>query len=53
MRWLSLGGHFTLIKVVLEGKIVYWMALAAIPASVLTKIHKLIFNRMVRWSCTL
>jgi hypothetical protein len=32
-RWLSLGGRFTLLKVVLEGQAVYWMALAAIPAS--------------------
>jgi hypothetical protein len=37
-RWLSLGGRFTLIKAVLEGQAVYWMALAAIPALVLTKL---------------
>jgi hypothetical protein len=37
-RWLSLGGHFTLIKAVLEGQPVYWMALAAIPATVLTNL---------------
>jgi hypothetical protein len=37
-----------LIKVVLEGQAVYWMALAAIPATVLTKLRKLIFNFL--WS---
>jgi hypothetical protein len=47
-RWLSLGGRFTLLKVVLEGQAVYWMALAAIPASVLTKLCKMMFNFL--WS---
>jgi hypothetical protein len=37
-RWISLGGWYTLIKSVLEGQPVYWMALAAIPATVLTKL---------------
>jgi hypothetical protein len=47
-RWLSLGGRFTLIKVVLEGQPVYWMALAAIPATVLTKLRRLTYNFL--WS---
>jgi hypothetical protein len=47
-RWLSLGGRFTLIKVVLEGQPVYWMALAAIPATVLDKLRKLTYNFL--WS---
>jgi hypothetical protein len=47
-KWLSLGGRFTLLKVVLEGQAVYWMALAAIPASVLTKLCKMMFNFL--WS---
>jgi hypothetical protein len=38
-RWLSLGGRFTLIKVVLEGQPVYWMALAAIPTTVIDKLR--------------
>jgi hypothetical protein len=47
-RWLSLGGRFTLVKYVLESQLVYWMALAAIPASILEKIRKLIFSFL--WS---
>jgi hypothetical protein len=47
-RWISLGGWYTLIKSVLEGQPVYWMALAAIPAAVLTKLRKLFFNFL--WS---
>jgi hypothetical protein len=47
-RWLSLGGCFTLLKVVLEGQAVYWMALATIPASFLTKLHKMMFKFL--WS---
>jgi hypothetical protein len=47
-RWLSLGGRFILIKAVLESQPVYWMALAAIPVSVLNKIRQLIFNFL--WS---
>jgi hypothetical protein len=39
---------FYLLKVVLEGKVVYWMALAAIPASVLNKLCKMMFNFL--WS---
>jgi hypothetical protein len=48
MRWLSFRGNFTPIKAVLEGKPIYWMALAAILATVLTKLHKLIYNFL--WS---
>jgi hypothetical protein len=47
-RWLSLGGRFVLIKVVLESQPVYWMALAAIPVSVLNKIRQIIFTFL--WS---
>jgi hypothetical protein len=47
-RWLTLGGRFTLVKSVLEGQPVYWMALAAIPVSILEKIRKLMFNFL--WS---
>jgi hypothetical protein len=47
-RWLSLGGRFTLIKAVLECQPVYWMALAAIPVSVLDKLRKLTYNFL--WS---
>jgi hypothetical protein len=43
-HWLSLGGRYTLIKAVLEGQPVYWMALAAIPVTVLHKLRKLSFN---------
>ena len=42
-RWLTLGGLCTLAKTVLETQSVYWMALAAVPVSVLYKICKLIF----------
>jgi hypothetical protein len=47
-RWLSLGGRFILIKSVLESQSVYWMALAAVPNSVLNKIHQMIFDFL--WS---
>jgi hypothetical protein len=47
-RWISLGGRFTLIKVVLEGQPVYWMALTAIPSTVLDKLSKLSYNFL--WS---
>ena len=42
------GGRFTLVKSVLEGQTVYWMALVAIPTSILEKIRKLMFNFL--WS---
>ena len=35
---INLGGHFVLIKVVLESQPVYWMTLAAVPNLVLVKI---------------
>jgi hypothetical protein len=47
-RWLSIGGRYTLIKSTLEGQPIYWMALAAIPTSVLDKLQKLTFNFL--WS---
>jgi hypothetical protein len=43
-RWLSLGGRFVLIKSVLESQAVYWMALAAIPGTILKRIRQLIFS---------
>jgi hypothetical protein len=42
-RWLTLGGRYTLAKSVLETQSVYWMALAAVPVSVLSKIANLFF----------
>lgn len=48
MKWLSLGSRFTLIKAVLEGQPVYWMALAAIPVSIITKLRQLTYNFL--WS---
>jgi hypothetical protein len=46
--WLTLGGRFVLIKVVLESQPVYWMTLAAVPNLVLVKIRQLIFSFL--WS---
>jgi hypothetical protein len=43
-RWLTLGGRFILLKSVLEGQEVYWMALATIPHSILNKIRQLMFS---------
>jgi hypothetical protein len=43
-KWLSIGGHYMLIKASLEGQLVYWMALAAIPTPVLDKLRKITFN---------
>jgi hypothetical protein len=43
-QWLTLGGWCTLAKTVLETQSVYWMALAAVPTSVLSRIRKLIFE---------
>jgi hypothetical protein len=37
-KWLSLGGRFVLVKVVLESQPVYWMSLEIIPHSILNKI---------------
>jgi hypothetical protein len=47
-RWLSIGGRYTLLKATLEGQPMYWMALAAIPLTVLEKLRKLTFNFL--WS---
>jgi hypothetical protein len=47
-RWLSLGGRFVLIKSILESQEVYWMALAAIPVTILNRIRQLIFTFL--WS---
>jgi len=38
-RWLSLGGCYILIKDVLEIQLVYWMTIAVIPNSVLSRIR--------------
>jgi hypothetical protein len=40
-RLLSLGGRYILVKSVLESLPVYWLALAHIPLSVLTKIRQI------------
>jgi hypothetical protein len=37
-KWLSLGGRFVLVKVVLESQPVYWMSLEIISHSILNKI---------------
>jgi hypothetical protein len=42
-RMLSLGGRYVLVRVVLESLIVYWMALAHIPLSILIKIDSWFF----------
>jgi hypothetical protein len=47
-RWLTIGGRYTLLKSVLEGQPIYWMALAAIPIYVLEKLRKLSYNFL--WS---
>jgi hypothetical protein len=47
-RWLTIGGRYTLIKSVLEGQPIYWMALAAIPISVLDKLRSLTYRFL--WS---
>jgi len=41
---LSLGGKYILIKSVLESLPIYWMAIAHLPLSVLTKIRQLSFS---------
>jgi hypothetical protein len=47
-RWLSIGGHLVLIKVVLESHPVYWLALENLPSTILLKIRQLMFNFL--WS---
>jgi hypothetical protein len=41
---LTLGGRYTLAKVVLETQSDYWMALAVVPVYVLSRTHNLIFD---------
>jgi hypothetical protein len=43
-RWLSLGGRYILVKVVLEAQPVFWMSLEALPLSVLSRIRKVMFH---------
>jgi len=43
-KWLSLGGRFILIKVVLESLPVYWLTLAHFSLEALNKLRKLIFS---------
>jgi hypothetical protein len=47
-RWLSLGGRFILIKVVLESQPVYWLALTNLPSQIIQKIRQLMFSFL--WS---
>jgi hypothetical protein len=47
-RWLSLGGHFILVKSTLESLHVYWMSLATIQCTILNKIRIIMFNFL--WS---
>jgi hypothetical protein len=44
LRWLSLGGRVTLVKVVLESIPVYWLSLAKIPKSILNIIRRRMFS---------
>jgi hypothetical protein len=43
-KWLTLGGRLILIKVVLESLPVYWMTLAHISVTVLTKLRRLSYD---------
>jgi len=45
---LTLGGQYVLVKVVLESLLVYWLALAHIPLSVLKNICQMVFSFL--WS---
>jgi hypothetical protein len=47
-HFLTLGGRYVLIKVVLESQPVYWLALAHIPGSVLNQIRMMTFSFL--WS---
>jgi hypothetical protein len=47
-RWLSLGGRYILVKSVLESLPVYWLTVAIIPTTVLSRIRQLMFNFL--WS---
>jgi len=43
-KWLTLGGRLILIKVMLKSLPVYWMTLAHISVTVLTKLHRLSYD---------
>jgi hypothetical protein len=43
-RWLTLGGHLTLLKSILECQPVYWMSLEIIPNTVLNNLRRIMFN---------
>jgi hypothetical protein len=43
-RWLTLGGRFTLVKVILESILVYWLSLAKIPKGTLNNIKRRMFS---------
>jgi hypothetical protein len=43
-KWLSLGGRFIMLKMVLESQSIYWMAVELIPKFILNQIRKLCFN---------
>jgi len=43
-RWLSLGGRYILVKVVLEAQLVFWMSMEALPLSVLSRMRKVMFQ---------
>ena len=47
-RWLSIGGKYILIKLVLEGQPIYWMSMEVIPRPAINKIKKLMFHFL--WS---
>ena len=42
-KYLSLGGRLVLVQAVLSSLLVYWLALAPIPASALDKLRRLTF----------
>jgi hypothetical protein len=47
-RWLSRGGHLTLLNSVLSNIPIYWDSIAKIPKGIFTKIKNLCFHFM--WS---
>jgi len=44
INWLSLGGRFILVKVVLESQSVFCMSMEHIPCKILSRICKLMFD---------
>jgi hypothetical protein len=50
-RWLSLGGHLTLLKAVLSSQPIYWMSLAIVPGSVLKILRNRMFNFLWKRNC--